>query len=205
MSRTMILSLAGAVVLLCAAALLAVGVPNVQGSEPGMVTVRPYGKMDRAAAREFTRYELYDVGTDFEGLPLTAIDSQRGPAQYGEPTGVDEVMFAYGTCEVPAASTEGGCAVPLTIQVWSACERYRELYAFQPDESLTLRGVDAAFYENFRRLELYTGRVTVVLFGTGRGQLMRAAAKLRGVNRLTTTADRLPPEARGAQSGGLSC
>ena len=49
-----------------------------------------------------------------------------------------------------------------------------------PREDLTVRGVPAAFFDQDSRLELYTGSVTVVLFGTGRNRLLSAAAALHG-------------------------
>lgn len=196
--------LLGAAVVVVVAA-LGVGAQDVRSGKWNRVTVTPRGGMELRDARGFSRYPLYFAGTAFEGLPLTAIDAQRGWARNGEPTGVDEVMFAYGTCTVPAEVDGGGCAVPLTVQVWSACERYQGLYGFPADEELTIRGTDAAFYENFKRLEVYTGRVTVVLFGTGRDQLLGAAGALHGVNNPVTTGDALPARAGRATRGNVAC
>lgn len=95
-----------------------------------------------------------------------------------------------------------GCAPPLEIQVWSACERTQNLYPFPADEEARLRGVDAAFYENFRRLELYSGRVTIVIFGDSRGELLKAAAALRGLNTATPTSQPLPAAAAVHRAGG---
>src|SRR5215211_4061253 len=53
-----------------------------------------------------------------------------------------------------------------------------------PRESVTVRGVPAAYFENGLRLELYTGKATVMIFGPERAQIQRAAAALRGRTRL---------------------
>jgi hypothetical protein len=55
-----------------------------------------------------------------------------------------------------------------------------------PDERMRVRGMAAAFYEGHKRLDLASGAVTVVLFGQGREQLLRAARSLRPVNRVVS-------------------
>jgi hypothetical protein len=51
-----------------------------------------------------------------------------------------------------------------------------------PNERLKVRGVPAAFFEEGQRLEIYTSSVSIVIFGAGKEQLLRAAGQLRGVN-----------------------
>jgi hypothetical protein len=72
-------------------------------------------------------------------------------------------------------------------------------------ESSTVRGVPAAYFAADPRLELYTGTVTIVIFGAGRTQLLAAAAALRGVNRDVGEGERLPEPAAGAIAGKLTC
>jgi hypothetical protein len=97
------------------------------------------------------------------------------------------------------------------VQVWPACVRspadYRLTPAAEPlpHEAVIVRGVPAAFFENGLRLELYTGKATVVIFGLERAQIQRAAAALRGANALASSAPILPPPARGALEGTLTC
>jgi len=93
---------------------------------------------------------------------------------------MDELTFFYGTCESVGGN---GCMAPLQIQVWNACERNEGSYDIPADQKLLLRGVPAAFYEGEMRLELYTGRITVVLFAPpgNRDRLLAAAAALRSV------------------------
>lgn len=142
--------------------------------ETRALEVRARGNSSLAAARSFTDFRLYFAGDSFEGLPLVAVE--RHPAQVG---------FLYGTCSIPVDGdgARGGCAPPLAVQVWPACERDSSPYPFAPDERLRIRGLPAAFYEGHRRLEVSTHGVTVVLFGTGRERLLRAAAALRPLNR----------------------
>lgn len=142
--------------------------------ETRALEVRARGNSSLAAARRFKGFPLYFTGEAFGGEPLVAVE--RHPAQVG---------FLYGSCSIPvdAEGARGGCAPPLAVQVWPACERDPSLYPFAPDERLRTRGFPAAFYEGHRRLELSADGVTVVLFGTGREQLLRAVAVLRPLNR----------------------
>jgi hypothetical protein len=79
-------------------------------------------------------------------------------------------------------SDGGSCAPPLTVLVWDACDWRDDLQVFRPDEELRVRGADAAFFEGFRRLEIYADKATIVMFGAGREALLRAAGALRGAN-----------------------
>jgi hypothetical protein len=54
-------------------------------------------------------------------------------------------------------------------------------------------------------VELYTGTVTIVVFGAGRTQLLAAAAALRAVNGDVGAGERLPEPAAGATAGLLTC
>jgi hypothetical protein len=68
-----------------------------------------------------------------------------------------------------------------------------------------VRGVPAAFFEEGLRLGLYTGEVTVVVFGLERARIERAAAALRAATPLASSARNLPPPAAGAMTGSLRC
>ncbi|MGH3031015.1 MAG: hypothetical protein ACRDNE_09680 [Gaiellaceae bacterium] len=74
-----------------------------------------------------------------------------------------------------------------------------------PHDDTTVRGVPAAFFEEGGRLEVYTGEVTIVLFGQDRGQLLRAAAALRAENGGVGPDAKLPAPAAGALEGKLEC
>lgn len=168
-----------------------------------------HGDLDLAGARSFGRFPLYWAGESHAGLRLAAI-VQRTPE-----LGLDRseyVSFLYGSCR-PA--DEAGCPLPLEIQVWPACVRTLADYRLTPFSAeplphvrVAVRGVPAAFFQEsprFARLELYTGRVTIVLFGTTRDRLLAAAADIRGVNVEAAAGAALPPPAAGALEGELEC
>lgn len=158
--------------------------------------------------RSFSSFALYWLGDRFEGLPLQATTRRDEPLARGEKVRADFVGFIYGDC---FASDESGCPPPLEVQVWPACVRSLADYTLTPagealpHERATVRGVPAAFFENGLRLELYTGKATIVIFGLARAQIQRAAAALRGANALASSAPTLPPPARGALNGTLAC
>jgi hypothetical protein len=73
---------------------------------------------------------------------------------------------------------------------------------------LMLRHVPAIYFREDRRLELYTGRTTIVLFDSSLATLRRAASKLRtrpGVRPRVNPDDHLPRPVRGALEGSLRC
>jgi hypothetical protein len=121
--------------------------------------------------------------------------------------------YVYGTCE---ATSDQGCAPPLEIQSWPACERSAADYSggspdnperLEPIEKFELRGVPARLYDDVS-VELSTGAVTVVIFGRTRAQLLAAAKELRGEAGPALGAgpkEDLPSPTAGAQEGTLSC
>lgn len=175
----------------------------------GGVMVSPRGNTTAAEARAFRRFPIYSAGDSFRQLPLNAIfRAYASRPAFGEPLRADYMTFLYGSCESIGGT---GCQVPLQVQVWNACERHRSSYqgpngpAINADETLTIRGVPAAFYEDFTRLELYTGQATIVLFTnvSDRAFLLDAASQLRGFNVETPATARLPAPA--AKAAPLGC
>lgn len=223
-----LLTLAGGAVVL-AASVAAVGA-SVPASSPGSHRVAGNGAATRLApasgnftlgeARAFDDFALYYGGASLAGQPLTAILRRHDLPYPGETIQPNTVAFVYGDC-LPGGDT--GCAPPLEVKTWPACRRSPAAYDLPPDEKLTLRGVPAFFYEDATRLELSTGRVTVVLYGSGRSELLEAAARLEPVNASALTADGseaspfhavaadesvpgpLPAPAPGALAGALAC
>jgi hypothetical protein len=164
--------------------------------------------IDGAAA--FPDFALYSAGQSFEGLPLTGMTRRLEARVAPDPARANFVGFRYGDC---TPTSDAGCPAPLEIQVWPACERNLSTYSLTPlgdplpHEDATVRGVPAAFFEDGQRLEVYTGSVSVVLFGRGKAQLLRAADALRAVNAQSgaRTGERLPASAAGALAGKVSC
>lgn len=159
-------------------------------------------------ARRFERFPLYAPGEDFEGLPLRVITRRSDPHVPGERIAADYVGFVYGDC---VAGDERGCAPPLEVQVWPACVRSLSSYELTPAgeplpyEASMVRGVPAAYFEEGLRLELYTGNVTIVIFGVDAGHVDRAAAALRAVNAVASRERLLPPPVPGALAGTVRC
>jgi len=160
----------------------------------------------RAAA---TPYTVYWLGPSFQGFKLTDRIRRIEKPEPGERFGADFYSFLYGTCK--PASVDGGCTLPAEIQSWAACKRNLSVYSLTPDgtplphKSLRIRGVPAAYFEDGARLEIYTGRTTVVIFGSDPTQLSRAAAAMASTDGKIKAGAPLPAPARGALQGKLAC
>ncbi len=155
----------------------------------------------------------YWAGPSYSGLALTRESGQCARRSARREDTI--VGFIYGSCTPP--SGEGGCSPPLEIQNWPACKRNLHSYkpppgvpqAIPPPKLTTVRGVPAATFEGDPgRLEVYTGRTTVVIFASGDTQaravadnLQKAPTSRHGV----TASQPLPPPARGALEGKLRC
>jgi hypothetical protein len=169
------------------------------GSVPaGDGLLRSRGQLGSAAARPFDEFPLYDAGDSVDGLPLVAVRRRDDTADF--------VSFVYGDCH---ATDHRGCAPPGEIQVWPACRRNLGLYesslagAAEPAPAV-VRGVPAAFFDDGTRLEIQTGRSTVVVFAGSRGRVLRIAAALRPVGEAPSSKPLPQPEA-GALDGTVSC
>lgn len=185
------LTLVIALGLAMATSVLAVKIPTA-GSEEETKGLQAFSLSE---AKAFAEFPLYHVGAAHEGYGLNRIyrvDAKPLPA---EPIRRNDVTFIYGSCE---ATAQMGCRPPLQVQVWHVCQRHRGMYPFPPEQELTIRGVPAALYEDGRRLELYSDRVTVVLFGHDELTLRTAATRLRGVNNAVSVTASLPPPAAAA-------
>ena len=177
-------------------AVFAVASASVLGAVP---------RCDSAASRQFQRY---DLGQRHDDLALV-----RQFRRCARPYPLEQVRanfyeYQYARC--------AECEVRLSVQNWPACERSRgDVTAAPPGglplpkmRRLTLRGVPAIYFGDDDRLELYTGRTTVVLFGSDLGALRRAASKLRtrpGGRPHVEPGDRLPRPLPGALEGRLRC
>lgn len=209
--------LVAALVVALAAGGVAVSQLRDPASDPPTTPQRPADKggkgwmqstFTRAEAKGFRPFALYNLGEAYDGLPLTALLREKGKGNEEGP-GQNKVVFIYGDCQ--AASHEA-CAPPLQVAVHPACRRNPADFDIPADEKLTIRGAPAYFYESYGRLEVVTGRSTVVLFaGDGvdfrdwRSFLLNAAEELRGVNHLWPSDGPLPPAAQGAIVDRLPC
>jgi hypothetical protein len=123
----------------------------------------------------------YDVGANFEGLQL----SERGyecdrPTRPPEPISRNDIsLFSYGDCQAP-------CASPLEVSTRPACDTWWGQYNLAiPDTPVRrpklrrMRGVPAVRMDGGHQVELYTGDVTVTIFGNARARVKRAVKALR--------------------------
>ena len=156
-------------------------------------------------ASESREFALYDAGPSVGPHELRLITRQVNPRVEGEPNGVNAYNFVYGECE---AESDSGCIPPLQIQIWPACERtYASIDKEVGRTRSTLRGVPAATFADAYRLEIYTGRVTVVIDGPKELRDI-AAEQLRATNELAgdvAAGEPLPAPASGAVEGDLAC
>jgi len=146
----------------------------------------------------FDDHPLYFAGDRVEGHQLVAVLRRSDTAEF--------VSFVYGDC---APADDMGCAPPIEIQIWPACRRYLALYGSSPADQVmersSVRGVPAAVFDDGTRLELQTGRSTIVVFADTRARLARIALSLRSLDARVARGDALPAPATGALEGGLGC
>jgi hypothetical protein len=154
--------------------------------------------------RDFERFALYWLGEESGEYPLTEV--------LGSPEATN-VTFIYGDCYI-TPQQDYGCGPPLSIQIWPACERYLEALqgiiteegaatsGLAPEEQSPvqeIRGVPAA---SFGQLEIYTGDVTVVIFGEAAEEVAEA---LRSVDGEIEVGEDLPPPVDGHLEGRAPC
>jgi hypothetical protein len=173
------------------------------GGDPGPRGAAVGGNFSLAQAQQFEEFPLYAPGEAFGDLPLTAVERRFDDSPDAPPVRANYVDFLYGTCEPPAR--EGGCAPPLSVQVWAACERNPMASGpeLEREGPLEIRGVPGYFFEGGRRLELSTGTATVVIFATGRDSALSAANALEGINNQVAARAPLPPPAYATEQGGI--
>jgi hypothetical protein len=153
-----------------------------------------------AHAQAFEDYPLYFAGDRVEGFPLVAVLRRADTADF--------VSFVYGNC---TAADDLGCAPPIEIQVWPACRRHLALYRDNPSfagsatDRRTVRGVPAAVFDDGTRLELQTGRSTVVVFAESRARLGTVAGALRSLDAPASRRGALAAPIAGALEGELDC
>ena len=118
----------------------------------------------RAAQRQFA-YPLYWAGARIDGLPLTSLITR-----YASPS------VGYGTCK---ASSDSGCALPVSIQTDSICDRNALVHGRRPSASRRVRGVIARS-DAEGTIELPTGVSNVTVWARPE-HMKRVLAALRPV------------------------
>jgi hypothetical protein len=141
------------------------------------------------------------------GLPLEAVVKGWATNRHARQQGKRRISwtFIYGDCA--PRSSEGGCAPPLEVQVWSACVRSVDPTKVRKHHLYGFRGAKAtggSGRHEVSPMEIFTGRTTIILFGAKKSLIKTAARELREVHR-TQAASRLPPPARGSLEEKLPC
>jgi hypothetical protein len=229
--RKLIGLLAGASGLVLAAAALAVGgganppsnAPPGPGTKVGTVTARDAaagGGLKGCPSDGAANFDTYSLGHDFGQLSLTAVKREcKAPDATAIAVGAPALRqntktYSYGTCEQPAG-LDSGCADPVSVQNFPACERNLSLYkrypapdgAVYPYDLTRIRGVPAAIFDDGDRIEIYTGDATVVVWGQDPDLVRKAAESLQGLHggAPVDVRDNLPDPASNAMTGGLAC
>jgi virginiamycin B lyase len=158
-----------------------------------------------AAAQAYHRYPVYWAGEEVAGLPLTGFEGTAGSIKKSGWTSF------YGNCEL-AGTDHPSCSPPLQIQVTSTCRRWAS--ALDRNQKLFgLRGAQAYWFPGLPLegggvaevgpLEVFTGRVTAVIFADSKKLSFAAARALRSVRQAQPAP--LPPPALGSLGGELAC
>lgn len=151
--------------------------------------------------KRFDAFRVYYAGEELAGLPLTGFWGEEWKADGG--ARIAGPSFGYGSCDPPSGLfAEGGCPLPLSIQNWSRCSRWPGQYPHgHRPRVFDFRGAKAAWYGD--SLEIFTGRTTVVIYGTW-SNIKAAARQLRDV-RQADPQTLLPRSAPGSLWGNWPC
>ena len=138
--------------------------------------------LDLSPAKHFEGFTLFYLGPSYRGMQLTG-DGREDLRPYHHGSSVN---LTYGTCN-PTPNSEGRCATPLALVESPICAENTSLYPrSQIGRRITIRGVPAVAFlgtdRKFWRLELYTGRTTVLIDGVGYAQSLDIARRLEPLN-----------------------
>lgn len=169
------------------------------GAVPALAALDDDGQRAVEEARESDDFRVFWLGERFRSQELTY-------AEHGQRRGHAFFSFGYGDCD---PGPDSGCALPYAVQVYPGCTRNLASYdGLEPRRRKPIRG--AAVYEFaeggfFDRLEVYTGRTTVVVWAPTFAKARRVARYLEGINVELGRDDPLGRPARGALRGELRC
>ncbi len=158
----------------------------------------------------------YDLGEIFEGLAVTSKEQvcnappQGAPIESGPTKPVGYLDVSYGECSNPQGD---GCSPPVDVQSWPECARNPNSYSEPAEagaglalsEAIVLAAapqIPAASLEGGKRIEIYTGPTTVVVFASDAALAKTAANALAAAAVSATSGEALRAEA--AQPGDAS-
>jgi hypothetical protein len=163
--RARAIPLAAAALLLAAMALSGCGT-----ARPGPVRYH-----ELISAQTFPYFRVYWVGTNFGGLPLSAVDGMNGYI-----ASVGDSVY-YGNC-VQSKGIFGGGSCVLPLQVTTVVYHRHSNEPLGAQHNLLIRGVPAVAYDGGRNIELYSGHVAIDVFSDTFEHALRASQELYPVN-----------------------
>ena len=114
-------------------------------------------------------FEVFSAGPMVAGLPMTDVARRCDAAAPVDEAPANRITYFYGDCEIAEGAT--GCAPPLQIQTWPACQRNMAGYSFEgkplPSRELPSSGgakVVEFIFALESRTEVYTDSSTIVIF-----------------------------------------
>jgi hypothetical protein len=162
---------------LASSAVLALAVTLITGC-----TTHPAGPISTAdldVARDFRLFTVYWVGRSFDGVPLTAADTQRDyDAIVGE-------RVYYGNCDKQPVLSTVGCRLPLEI----ATVEYhmvdsRGNVGLGTRTNTVIRNVPAVIFNAGRSIQLYTDELAIDIYADTPARALAAARAVVPLNRL---------------------
>lgn len=164
-------------------------------------------------------FEVFSAGPSVAGVPLTDFTRRCGGMSPADEPPANFTNYFYGRCAISEGAT--GCAPPLQIQTWPACERAFADYSYegkeQPSRQLpSIGGAEVVEFLTDGRIEVYTKSSTIVVFSENPDLAKKALTQLRSQRigqRPARKAEELKGEPEenlgvpsdGAVEGELSC
>ncbi len=193
-------------VLVCVGSVLILGISATADSEPvptPLATLKSEDLVPCTNPGEAANFTTYSVGTKLGKHTNTEVLRRCDLPYPGEPVRANYVSYIYGSCEI--GDGDEGCAPPLEVQTWPACERARGDYtvaggAEYPSEAIgEIEGAPAEQFDAGLRAEVYTQDSTVVVFGDDAKLVREALDELQAEPRNQT----LAPPASDVPAGEL--
>ena len=171
--------------------------------------------------RDPINFEIFSAGSEVAGLPMTATVRRCDTASPAEEAPANRITYMYGECEISPTAT--GCAPPLEVQSWPACQRNLAGYTFEGKpmtyRELPRRGAAKVVEIDFAlesRVEVYTSSTTIVIFADSPDLARKAVGLLipqkKGQPPVTNRAglrgvapEALAAPSDGAMKGKLQC
>ena len=149
-----------------------------------------------------SKFRIYWAGDRVLGDPITDAFVRTEPR-----TQTPTFTFIYGDCD-------GDACAPIEVQVYAACARNLAIYERAPKarrlhfHRTRIRRVPAITVREetgAARIEIYTGRSTIVIFATSGRRARRIAKRLASIDGRIQPRERFPRPAVGHLAGKVEC